>query len=314
MNLFFNEKEYRLRAGWRLLIQFVLFFFISGFAALALHSLWTTSLSITGAIPQLIGTVASIWFAARLLDKRPVSAYGLTFDRRWIKDFAAGVFWGSLAIAVIFAIEWQLGWVTIAGWGWTSSTDYSFPVALLSSFSAMLLVGFYEELLSRGYQILNLTEGLRYPQLGTRGAAAIATLTTSMLFGFMHAFNPNVSSVAIFNIIIAGIVLAVPYLLTGSLGLSVGLHFSWNFVQGSVFGYPVSGTMLDASIIRPAQQGPDFWTGGTFGPEAGAVGLLGMAIMLGGTLVYTYRSRRRLALAELFHIKNELIKSNEQAR
>src|SRR5699024_10007700 len=177
-----------------------------------------------------------------------------------------GVFWGSLAIAVIFAIEWQLGWVTIAGWGWTSSIDYSFPVALLSSFSAMLLVGFYEELLSRGYQILNLTEGLSYPQMDARGAAAIATLATSMLFGFMHAFNPYVSSVAIFTIIIAGIVLAGPCLLTGSLGLSVGLNLSCNLVHGSVFGYPVSGTMPDAPIIRSAQQGPYFWTGGNFGP------------------------------------------------
>src|SRR5699024_6902777 len=154
--------------------------------------------------------------------------------------------------------------------------------------------------------IMNLTEGLRYPQLGTGGAAAIATLATSMLFGFMHAFNPNVSSVAIFNIIIAGIVLAVPYLLTGSLGLSVGMHFSWNFVQGSIFGFPVSGTQLDASVIHIAQKGPDFWTGSTFGPEAGVLGLIGMAIMLGGALVYVYKSRSELTLAEPFSRKSAI--------
>src|SRR5699024_1075539 len=133
--------------------------------------------------------------------------------------------------------------------------------------------------------------GLRYAALGSRGAAVVATLATSVLFGFMHAFNPNVSAIAIVNIVIAGIVLAVPYLLTGSLALSVGLHFSWNFVQGSVFGFPVSGNRLDATIIQTAQQGPDIWTGGSFGPEAGILGILGMAIMLGGTIVYTYRSR-----------------------
>src|SRR5699024_2615627 len=118
------------------------------------------------------------------------------------KDFTAGSLLGFLAITLIFAIEWKFNWIVFKGWGWTSTDDYPFAVALISSFSAMLLVGFYEEWFSRGYQILNLTEGLRYAALGSRGAAVVATLATSVLFGFMHAFNPNVSAIAIVNIVI----------------------------------------------------------------------------------------------------------------
>lgn len=314
MNLFFNDQEQRPRAGWRLIVQFILFVFLVGFAALAFQALWQSSLSIAMAIPQFLGTAASIWLAARFLDKRPLTEYGLTFNTRWIKDFVAGVLIAGIVMGVIFAVEWQLGWLSITGFGWETTTEVPFGTALLSSFTAMLLVGFYEEWLSRGYQLLNLSEGLSYPQLGHRWPVIIATLATSALFGLMHAFNPNSSYIAVINIILAGIVLAVPYVLTGKLGLSVGLHFSWNFMQGAVFGFPVSGTRLDTSIIQIAQQGPDLWTGGAFGPEAGGIGIAGMAIMLGGSYVYIMWSGYDCSIAGVFQKGYQRsAKSDEQA-
>lgn len=314
MNLFFNKKEQRLRAGWRLLIQFILMFFLAGFAALGLQAFWQSSLSIASAIPQCIGVAASIWMAARLLDKRPITDYGLSLNRRWWIDFGSGIVVAAIAISAIFILEWQLGWIAITGYGWEPVSQASFTGALLSSFFAMLLVGFYEEWFSRGYQILNLTEGLRYSKIGNSGAVAIATLTTSVLFGLLHYYNPNASVVSTFNIVLAGIVLAIPYILTGKLGLSAGLHFSWNFVQGSVFGFPVSGIHLDASVIRIAQNGPDFWTGGSFGPEAGVLGIWGMAIMLGGSYVYITVSGYECSIAELFTKEyRSVAKSDEQA-
>lgn len=314
MNLFFNDNEQRLRAGWRLLIQFVLMFFLAGFGAIGLQSVWQSSLSIASVVPQCIAAVGSIWIAARLLDKRPITDYGLSFNRRWWIDFGAGTLIAAVAISTIFSLEWQLNWISITGYGWESVPQASFTGALLNSFFAMLLVGFYEELFSRGYQILNLTQGLRYPKIGNRGAVALAVLGTSILFGLLHLYNPNASAVSTFNIVLAGIVLAVPYILTGELGLSAGLHFSWNFVQGSVFGFPASGTHLDASVIQIAQNGPDFWTGGSFGPEAGLLGIWGMAIMLGGSYVYIAVSGYECSIAELFTKEyRSAVKSDEQA-
>lgn len=314
MNLFFNREEQRIRAGWRVLIQFILMFFLVGFLSFAFSSFWESSLSIVPTIAQCIGVTASIWIAARLLDKRPLSEYGLSFNSLWWKEFWVGTLIAAVAISIIFATEWLLDWVTIAGYGWGMSAGPPFIWAILSSLGAMLLVGFYEEWFSRGYQLLNLAEGLRYPWLGIRGAVAIATLASSLFFGLLHFYNPNASALSTFNIMLAGIVLALPYILTGSLGLSTGLHFSWNFVQASVFGFPVSGTHLDTSIIQIAQKGPDLWTGGVFGPEAGLLGLLGMAIMVGGTYVYITVSGHNCAIAKLFGKEHESsVKSDEQA-
>lgn len=315
MNFFFNEREKRLRAGWRLLIQLVLLFFMAGFLTLGFQSVWQSSLSIASAIPQSIGFIGSVWIAARLLDKRPLKHYGLSFNSQWIKDFNAGIIIAATAIGVIFFAEWLMGWLSISGYGWEDQTAPSFVAALLSSFTAMLLVGFYEELFSRGYQLLNLTEGLQYPNISPRIAVGGAVIITSVVFGLLHAYNPNASAVSTFNIILAGVVLAVPFVLTGKLGLSAGLHFSWNFTQGSVFGFPVSGSYLDTSFFLIDQKGIDLWTGGAFGPEAGLMGIAGMAIMLGGSYVYILKSGYKNGISSLFLKENTpTINSDEQAR
>jgi membrane protease YdiL (CAAX protease family) len=313
MNIFINPKEQRPRAGWRLLLQFIIMYFSVGFATLAFQAVWQTSLSFANVLPQLFAVVGSIWLAAWLLDRRSLTDYGLRFNQQWMKDFGAGVLIAGIAMVSIFGIEWFAGWVNITQFGWNAPSDVSFVMLIISSFFAMLMVGFYEELLSRGYQVLNLAEGLRFPQIGERGAVTIAVLVTSVLFGFLHAANPNVTPFAVFNIILAGIVLALPYALTGSLGLSVGLHFSWNFVQGGILGFPVSGMKFEASVIQIQQSGSILWTGGAFGPEAGLLGIFGMAIMTGGTIVYIKMMGCKLAIDTLLKEEKSIIKTGEQA-
>jgi membrane protease YdiL (CAAX protease family) len=79
--------------------------------------------------------------------------------------------------------------------------------------------------------------------------------------------------------------LALPYLLTRQLWLSIGLHIGWNFFEGVVFGFQVSG--LDTfRLLRHTVSGPELWTGGVFGPEAGL--LVIPAIILGSLLVVAY--------------------------
>jgi hypothetical protein len=80
-----------------------------------------------------------------------------------------------------------------------------------------------------------------------------------------------------------GLLFGLPYILTGRLGVSIGLHITWNFFQGNVFGLPVSGGGSPLTMLVTIEQGPDLWTGGTFGPEGGLVGI--MAMLLGCLLV-----------------------------
>lgn len=311
MNIFYNSDEQRLRAGWRIFFQFIIMLLIAGVTVWGLS--FVLSEGMTLAIPNFIGIVASVWIAARYFDKRSFTDYGININGLWIKEYFIGIAIAATAQGTIFLIEWWAGWVTITGFGWNMDTETSFGVGFAGFFISMLLVGFHEELFSRGYQILNLTEGLRYPSIGQGGAVIIAVIFTSSLFGFMHFFNPNASAISTFNIILAGIVLAVPFVLTGRLALSVGLHFSWNFVMAGILGFPVSGMQIETTVLHIQQNGTALWTGGAFGPEAGLLGLLGFAIILVASCSYIKVAGYELTTAELFTKEYQpAVKSDEQ--
>jgi hypothetical protein len=150
------------------------------------------------------------------------------------------------------------------------------PPAILSALLAFVAVGFYEELFSRGYQLRNLAEGLNGRLLGARGGLLLAWLLSSLVFGLLHGANPGATPVSTANIVVAGLMLGLGYLLTGELAIPIGLHIAWNFFEGNVFGFPTSGAEAGATFIAIVQGGPELWTGGAFGPEAGLLGLGGM--------------------------------------
>lgn len=250
-----------------------------------------------GAVTTLLATVISMWLAARFLDHRPFADFGLRFGAGWWIDFAFGLLLGALLIAGIFAVEVIAGWVTIVGTFRTADPGEHFALAIVLPIVLFVSVGIYEEMLSRGYLLLNLAEGLNFPVVGPRGAVLLAWLLSSVVFGLAHANNPNATFLSSIGLVLAGIFLGLGYVLTGELAIPIGLHITWNFFQGNVFGFPVSGgDFSTTTFIATAQRGPDLWTGGPFGPEGGLVGLL--ATLIGSLLIVLWvRGRRgRIAL------------------
>ena len=111
----------------------------------------------------------------------------------------------------------------------------------------------------------------------------LAALLSSAIFGVLHAANPNASAISTFNIVLAGLFLGLGLLLTGELAIPIGLHITWNFFQGNVFGFAVSGLDAGTTFIAVEQGGNALLTGGAFGPEAGLIGIA--AILLGSLLI-----------------------------
>ncbi len=102
---------------------------------------------------------------------------------------------------------------------------------------------------------------------------------SALLFGFGHAANPGASAWSSIAIAIeAGLLFGLLYHVTRSLWWCIGLHAGWNFVQGAVFGIPVSGIAVDG-LVDAQLQGPDWLDGGGFGAEASALTVLTCSIV-----------------------------------
>jgi membrane protease YdiL (CAAX protease family) len=322
-NIFWNGDQHRVRALWRLIGQIILLALITlpvqgglGFVAVMFRTsqvgimlspmtLLESPLVMTLlTLGIFLAILISVWLAGRLLDRRSFADFGLHMNRNWWTDFGFGLLLGACLMLLIFVIELVAGWVTVEGILVTRNPDVPFLLAVLLPLLTFAAVGFYEELFSRGYQLRNMAEGLNWKAIGPRWAIVIATLLSSALFGLMHLGNPNASLISSLNISLAGaILLAIGLLLTGELAIPIGVHITWNFFQGNVFGFPVSGgDFRSAAFINIQQGGPDVWTGGAFGPEAGLLGL--GAIVLGGALTVLWVRWRygnvglRTALAE----------------
>lgn len=283
MNPFYNIEEKRFRAGFRLLLYVIL----SVICVIPISFIAQPALKY---IATVIAFFIAAYFATRGLDNRKLSGIGLGWNITWVKEFGIGVAIAFIAQTLIFLIEWQSGWLEIKGFGWNRVGEEFWLLSIGFVFIQMLSVGFYEEILFRGYPIRNLAEGFTFGKLSPKTGLLIAVILTSSLFGIAHATNPEASFVSTLNIILAGFMLALPFVLTGSLALSVGIHFSWNFVMGGIYGLPVSGVGVRRSLIQVHEVGPDIFTGGKFGPEAGLTGIFGMLLIT--FLIYAYHKKK----------------------
>jgi CAAX protease family protein len=282
--IFLSPDEPRLRAGWRLLIHILLlivfgliFGVIAGFFGRLLDG---SIASIWNQIVNFLVITSSVYVARRWLDKRSFESLGLRLDRYTILDILSGVGITFVQMGFIYAAMLSLGWLTFKGFAWEVDPIQVIITNVVTFFIVFIFVGWNEELLSRGYQLQTIASGLNL---------FWGVIISSAVFGLLHLGNSNATWVSAAGIFFAGVFLAYGYIRTKQLWLPIGLHLGWNFFEGVGFGFPVSG--LDTyPLTRITVQGPELWTGGAFGPEAGLIVL--PALILGVLLIYLYTMRR----------------------
>ncbi|HYJ80597.1 MAG TPA: CPBP family intramembrane glutamic endopeptidase [Longimicrobiaceae bacterium] len=270
---------YGLRAGWRIAL----------YLPLAL-GLWATlaTLARTAGVPQTFTTQTAVMLAAALLagwamlawvDRRSPQALGLAADRAAAQDSAVGfgLGAGSLALAVgLLVVAGSARWVADDG----SVAEYVAVLAQALGFFAVAAA--MEEAVFRGYMFQALVQGIGpWP----------TALLTSALFAAAHLGNPNVGPIALANIGVAGVMLAVAYLRTRSLWFATALHLGWNWAMSALFDFPVSGLVRDTPLYDAVESGADWWSGGPFGPEGGLAATVAV-------LALTAWLRRTRALGE----------------
>lgn len=206
--------------------------------------------------------------------KLPLSLLGMSLRGRG-KDLLAGLGVAVLLYAVGFGTSLLMGTVEIASVQWV-------PRDLLGTLLFFLLVAVTEEVMLRGFVLGRmLSAGMN---------RFVALFLSSALFSAMHLFNPNFALLPFVNILLAGCLLGASFLYTRNLCFPVVLHWFWNWLQGPVLGYEVSGMDSGETLLTLRLTGSDLLTGGSFGFEGS---LLCTVLLVVGTLaIVAYYERR----------------------
>jgi membrane protease YdiL (CAAX protease family) len=232
-----------------------------------------------GTLANLVVIFPLTYLFRRFLDGDTVLNLGLHMRPGWLRELLAGLVLGTVLMGLIFLVEWGAGWLTVEAFSWQVQSPVFVLATLFSYLLICIAVALYEELAFRGYILQNLR--------GDWGVVA-AVVVSSILFAILHGLNPNLTLLALPNIFLAGALLAACYLATRSLWLAIAFHFSWNFVQGPVLSFPLSG-MPTTGLLVTRVEGNPLLTGGAFGPEGGLLG--SGAILLGLLIIWAWRRR-----------------------
>lgn len=231
-----------------------------------------------GVLFTLIGTIVVVGIFRRFMDMESFRSMGF-YPKGIGREFVFGLGLGAIIMATGFTTL-----VFIQEIEWTV-TNFE-TVSILQSVSLFAMVSLSEELLLRGYVLNNLMKTMNRFR---------ALILSSLMFTLLHVFNPNLSWIGFFNILLAGILLGLPYIYTQRLWLPLALHFSWNFFQGPIFGFHVSGHET-YSLITQSRTTDNIWNGGTFGFEGSVLSLVYEAMAI--FILWRYFNSKALTISD----------------
>lgn len=216
-------------------------------------------------------------FWVKVIEKNALSSLGFV-KRNWLKYLGWGIMFSLVQMGVI-ALIYQ-----ISGIGSFELNELSLEPILfiLGLFPFWLLQGGTEEVATRGWLLTRIAARTNLP---------LAIAISSSLFGILHMGNAGVTFLSVLNIVLDGVLAGLLLVYTDSIWLVVAQHGTWNYVQGNLLGFQVSGTGADASIFSFSMgSGPDWLTGGAFGAEGSIITTL--VLLLSLVIVYRLGERK----------------------
>ncbi|MDD4968009.1 MAG: type II CAAX endopeptidase family protein [Paludibacter sp.] len=229
---------------------------------------------------SMIGSVGIVWLFTTKLDKKSFVSIG--FEKVLVgKDILMGLMIGFLIMLSGFSIlifTQQLQFVAF-------KPDF---INILYSIGLFIFVAVAEEVFTRGYILRNLAISFN---------KYVALIISALVFCVMHLANPNITLISLLILFLSGLVLGLSYLFTKNLWFPIALHFSWNFFQGTVFGFNVSGMKI-YRLIETKYTLANSWNGGLFGFEGSILAVLFLipAIVL---IYFIFRNRKTEELYEV---------------
>ena len=295
VSLFLNP-EGQVRGGWKALLFLLAYGIVSNVlvipvvvAGLALKMELRPLVEYK--FGPLLGVLAGLAVTAAFLaiERKPFRTVGFHMNARWARELALGTL-GGILIMIVTA----LALLAMGGFHWVRNPNGSLWGIVMGSL-IFLAVAINEETVFRGYPFQRLVAGL-----GTWPTQILL----AGLFALVHWGNPGIQDAppalkawTTLNIALAAVLLGLCYLKTQSLALPIGVHLGWNWAQGNLLGFQVSGTTQAQGLWMPVLHArPEWLTGGPVGLEGSVVcaGLVGVVII--GLVVWKPNGRHRVEI------------------
>jgi uncharacterized protein len=212
---------------------------------------------------SLVGTFVVVWLFRKYIDKKTFTSLGLK-EFYLAKDITVGIAFGFIIMLLGFTCLFLTKQINIL------SIQFR-PIEFILSIGLFIFVAVSEELFLRGYILNNLMTSFN---------KFIALLISSLIFSLLHALNPDFNLLSFIGLFIAGLFFGLAYIYTRSLWFPIALHFSWNFFQGTVFGFNVSGKDT-YSLIVTKDNTQNIWNGGNFGFEGSIISIILQLVAIG---------------------------------
>jgi len=204
-------------------------------------------------VSQLAGVLFTVWIFQKFVNRESFGSIGLRFEG-YKNDLYKGLLAGAGLISIGFVTLIILNLISV-DLTYFSAYDQVFYLILFA------VVSLNEEIAIRGYILQNLSRSFN---------KYIALAISSLVFMTMHLGNPNIDILPILNLFLAGIFLGVYSIHKNNLWFPIGAHLTWNYLQGPIYGFEVSGNKIN-SLFEQELKGHDILTGGNFGYEGSII-------------------------------------------
>ncbi|MDF2538207.1 MAG: putative rane-rane-associated aminoterminal protease [Herbinix sp.] len=187
--------------------------------------------------------------------KRPLTNMGLGAFKINVKELFAGLLFGIASITIVFVM------IVATGNAYVESFVPRFSSDTVIYLLLFIMVGFAEEIYGRGFVMSTLRQTRNIP---------VVVIVSSVIFALLHSSNQGISILAYVNLALVGVLFAYMYIKSDNIWMPIGYHITWNYFQGNVFGFKVSGTDTKG-IWTTTYESNNILNGGDFGPEGGLI-------------------------------------------
>lgn len=309
-NMMLKNKYNEVRSGWKILLVFLLSYALTlgistligiviGIVLLSngntdylmnfnieLNTEYELIFQITTSISNIIFILSCIimW---KLFEKKKISKMGITPIKKGYKELIVGLALGAFTMSIVAIVIMSIGDVSLIN----PISKPQITISLLYGLVGFIFVGFGEEILSRGY-IMSVLKQTRNKWIVLLGPA--------LIFAALHLGNNGIDLLSFINLFLVGVLFAYMFMKSKNLWMPIGYHITWNYFQGYIWGFGVSGIGVNG-LYKVENISNNIINGGAFGPEGGIV----VTIITCLTFYFVYRYYKNNDVDEFMKIENK---------